>query len=383
MDPEVLIEAARGDTGLDDFGGEGFREGLGVLCGALDAEAQLHEVGRQVVRNQLLRLLCNRLRIQDWHTRHPEIADQLVEAPIFVLGLPRTGTTALSALLARDPDTRSLRTWESSQPVPPPEAATQDSDPRIAQAEAGLAAMHAAYPEMKRMYDGEATGPTECQDLLGMELKAPHFSGQYPVPSFDAWNLQCDMEPAYRIHRRTLQLLQWHCPPTRWHLKTPVHMLALPALVKVYPDARFIMTHRDPARVLGSVCSLIQLMYRIASDWDDPAELGRQQVELWSEALRRAIAFREEAGEGRFADLPFSALLADPVGAVAGSYAKLGVPFTEEARARMKGWATEHRRGRHGEHRYSLADFGLRADEVRERFRFYLERFDIPEEEAS
>ena len=383
MDPEALIEAARRDTGLDDFGGDGFREGLTVLCDALEKEARLHPAGRQVARSQLLRLLCNRLRIHDWHRRHPEIADQPVEAPIFVLGLPRTGTTALSALLARDPETRSLRTWESSQPVPPPEAATQDSDPRIAQAEAGLAAMHAAYPEMQRMYDGQATGPTECQDLLGMELKAPHFAGQYPVPSYQAWNLQCDMEPAYRTHRRTLQLLQWRCPPTRWHLKTPVHMLALPALVKVYPDARFIMTHRDPTRVLGSVCSLIQLMYRMASDWDDPVELGRQQVELWSEALRRAVAFRDELGEARFADLGFSAQLADPVGAVARAYAKLGIHFTEPARTRMTEWASEHRRGRHGEHSYTLADFGLRAEEVRERFRFYLERFDIPEEEAA
>ncbi len=151
MDPEALIEAARRDTGLDDFGGDGFREGLTVLCGALEKEARLHPAGQQVARSQLLRLLCNRLRIHDWHTRHPEIADQPVAAPIFVLGLPRTGTTALSALLARDPDTRSLRTWESSQPIPPPEAATQENDPRIAQAEAGLAAMHAAYPEMKRM----------------------------------------------------------------------------------------------------------------------------------------------------------------------------------------------------------------------------------------
>jgi len=382
MKPTALIDDARRQTGLNDFGPDGFREGLDVLCRALDEEAQLHEMGRHAARGQLLRLLATRLQVHDYLQRHPEIEEQAVRAPIFVIGLPRTGTTALSALLARDPDTRSLRTWESGQPVPPPEAATQHTDPRIARTEAGLQAMHQQFPEMKAMHDSHATGPTECQDLLGLEFKAPHFSGQYHVPSYEEWILHCDMRPAYQTHRRVLQLLQWHCPPTRWHLKTPVHMLALPALTAVYPDARFVMTHRDPARVLGSVCSLIALMYRMTSDKADPIRLGREQVDLWSEALARAIAFRETSGEGRFADVPFGAQVANPVAAVADAYAQFDMPLLDAARDRMQDWAAAHEKGRHGEHRYTLAEFGLDANSIRDRFRFYLERFDIPEEEA-
>jgi hypothetical protein len=382
MDPDALIAQAREQTALDDLGGDGFREGLGVLARSLDEEAELHDVGRPIAKGQLLRALTTRLRVVDWLQRHPEILEQAVPAPIFVLGLPRTGTTALSGLLASDPATRSLRTWESSDPVPPPEAATQDTDPRIERTEAGLAAMHTAFPQMRAMHDSEATGPTECQDLLALDFRAPHVPGQYHVPSYDRWVRSCDMVPAYRMHKRVLQLLQSRCPPTRWHLKTPVHMLALPALLEVYPDARFVMTHRDPARVLGSVCSLIQLMYRMTSSWDDPKTLGREQLDLWTTAVGRAIAFRDSLPEDRFVDVPFAEQLADPIAAAERVYDRLGLPFTPEVLAHMRAWTAGHARGRHGEHRYDLADFGLDAADVHEHFRFYLDRFEVPEEDA-
>lgn len=377
-----LIEAAKVHSGLDDFGGDSFLEGLGVLTAALAEEGELSEVGRHVARSHLLRLLVNRLRIEACYRRHPEIEGEETPAPIFVLGLPRTGTTALSARLARDPDTRSLRAWESSAPTPPPQAATQESDPRIERARAEQEAMHAAFPDMKKMYDAAPTDPTECQDLLGMELATHHFSGQYWVPSYHAWLLDHDMTPAYRYHQRTLKLLQWHCPPNRWHLKTPVHMLALDALDRVYPDARFIMTHRDPASVLGSVCALIQVTRSMASDKRDPHRIGREQLELWPMALERAMVFRERVGERRFADVFFGEQLRDPVGVVERAYGKLGLPFTPTARQRMAAWAETHRRGRQGTYTYRLEDYGLDAAGVRERFRSYIQRFDVDSEDV-
>jgi hypothetical protein len=375
MDAAELIETAKAEAGLEDFGGESFRQGLEVLVTALVAEGELSEAGRHVARGHLLRLLTNRLRIEDWYRRHPEIERQQTPAPIFVLGLPRTGTTALSARLARDPDTRSLRGWESRAPVPPPKAATQDTDPRIEHARAEQEAMHTVFPELKRMYDATPTDPTECQDLLGMSFETHHFSGQYWVPSYGAWLLAHDMTGAYRYHQRTLKLLQWRCPPNRWHLKTPVHMLALDALDRVYPDARFIMTHRDPAAVLGSVCALIQVTRSMASNNHDPHRIGREQLELWPLAIERAMAFRERAGEERFADVFFAEQLADPVGVVERAYEKLRIPFTQRAREIMTAWAETHRRGRHGSYTYRLEDYGLDADHVRERFRLYIERF--------
>jgi hypothetical protein len=330
----------------------------------------------------LLRLLVNRLRIEEWYRRHPEITQQETPAPIFVLGLPRTGTTALSARLARDPDTRSLRAWESSAPTPPPEVATQDTDPRIERARAEQEMMHATFPDMKKMYDAAPTDPTECQDLLGMEFATHHFSGQYWVPNYTAWLLDRDLTSAYRYHRRTLELLQWRCPPNRWHLKTPVHMLSLDALDRVYPDARFIMTHRDPASVLGSLCALIQVTRSMASDKRDPQRIGREQLELWPLALERAMAFRKRIGEERFADVHFAAQLSDPVGIVERAYGKVGIPFTEQARQRMSSWAETHQRGRHGTYTYRLEDYGLDPDGVRDRFRSYIERFDVDLEDV-
>jgi len=382
LEPDELVDAARVQTGLDDFGGDSYREGLEILTRGMETESSLSTIGRHVARGHVLRLLASRLQIEDWYRKHPEIDAQKTPAPIVVLGLPRTGTTALSALLACDPETRSLRTWESSAPTPPPEKSTEDTDPRIDRARASQEQMHAAFPAMKIMYDAEPTGPTECQDLLGMDFKTEHFCGMYRSPTYAAWVRGCDMTSAYRLHHRTLKLLQWRCPPNRWHLKTPVHMLSLDALDREYPDARFIMTHRDPARVLGSVCSLIQVTRSMASDERDPLELGKEQVDIWSLALERAMAFRGRIGEERFADLPFREQVKDPIGSVERAYAKLGIPFTEAARAGMTSWAAEHRKGRHGEHQYRLADFGLAIEPVRERFRAYVERFDVPLEEG-
>jgi hypothetical protein len=183
------------------------------------------------------------------------------------------------------------------------------------------------------------------------------------------------MAPAYRYHRRTLQLLQWRCPPETWHLKTPVHMLSMDALNETYPDARFLWTHRDPAEVMGSVCDLIGYCRSWVSDRDDSAELGEQQLGIWTEALRRAIAFRDKVGESRFADIKHADLGTDPVGAFARAYDALGLAMSGAARTAITTWADDHHRGDHGEHVFDLSHFGLDATSVRNEFAFYLDRF--------
>lgn len=372
-----LVNQAVDETGHHDFGGDTFREGLDRLTDALVAEAELNDLGEQILGMRLKSALVNRLRIEDTVCSHPEIAAEVVEGPIVILGLPRTGTTATSQLVALDPAVRSLRLWESSDPVPPPESATQDTDPRIADAEVGLEMMYATFPRMASLHIQTATGPTECQDLLGMEFKTAHFDGMAHVPSYTDWVVDCDMAPAYLYHRRVLQLLQWHCPPRLWHLKTPVHMLSLDALVSANPDAKFLWTHRDPALVLGSVCSLIAYTRSWVSDRDDSAELGPQQVGLWSEALRRAIAYRDDVGEERFADISWADLQREPVSVLAGAYEKLGLEFSSEAERRMCEWRDANPPGLHGSHEFSLSEFGLSAESVREQFGFYLDRFGL------
>jgi hypothetical protein len=373
---EALISGAISSTGLSDFGDSSFSEGLSRLCSSLASEAALTEMGALILGGRLQGLLENRLRIEQTYQKHPSIADEEVEGPIFIVGLPRTGTTALSQLVAMDPEIRSLRLWESSAPVPPPSSETQDSDPRIALAEEGLKMMDSAFPRMKSLYFQTATGPTECQDLLGMEFRTHHFDGMAYVPSYVSWVMECDMAPAYAYHHRTLRLLQWHCPPRLWHLKTPVHMLSMDALVGEYPGARFLWTHRDPAAVLGSVCSLIEYCRSWVSDQEPPG-IGEQQAGVWEEALRRAMTFRDRCGEDRFADVRFDDLNADPVGTVRTAYEAIGLTLGSSAGQQMESWAAAHPRGAHGRHEYAIQDFGLSPAAVRSRFGFYLERFKL------
>jgi hypothetical protein len=376
LQPDALEDEARQQTGLDDFGDGGHREGLERLTASMNAESDLTEVGEVVQQARLGMLLSSRLRVEQTYREHPEIAEEVVEGPVFIIGLPRTGTTALSQLVASDPQFRSLRLWESSSPCPPPEAATQDSDPRIAETEAGLAMMHEMYPLMASMHHEDATTPTECQDLLGMTFRTVHFDGMARVPSYMDWVTECDMGITYAYHRRVLHLLQWHCPPRLWHLKTPVHMFALDALIASYPDAKFLWSHRDPAAVLGSVCSIMHYIRSWSSDRDDAVELGAEQLDRWVEGVSRAMDFRARVGDDRFADVSFAELQRDPLEALARAYGQIGLEFSDASEAAVKGWASGHEPGAHGRHAYELSDFGLDADQVRERFGRYLATYD-------
>jgi sulfotransferase family protein len=372
LDPDELEADAREQTGLRDFGDGYHREGLERLVASMNEEAHLTETGELMQRGRLGAHLVARLQVEATYREHPDIEEQEVEGPVFVIGLPRTGTTALSQLVAADPQFRSLRLWESGAPVPPPETATEHTDPRIAATEAGLALMNEAFPLMQTMYHSEATTASECQDLMGMSFRTVHFDGSARVPSYMAWVTECDMRGTYEYHRRVLHLLQWHCPPRLWHLKTPVHMFALDALLDAYPNARFLWSHRDPAMVIGSVCSLIHYTRSWSSDRDDAAELGPEQTARWSEGVRRAMDFRARVGDERFADVAFASLQTDPIGALAASYERIGLEFSDRSRAAVARWAGQHEPGSHGSHSYALSDFGIDADAVREKFASYI-----------
>ncbi len=373
---DELEDGARAATGLDDFGSTYYREGLERTVNALNTEADLNELGKVIQHATISNALIQRLRVEDTYERHPEIDDEVVGGPVFVIGLPRTGTTALSQLVASDPQFRSLRLWESQACTPPPEAATQHTDPRIAAATEGIAMMDNMFPRMRSMMNSEPEAPTECQDLMGMSFRTFHFDGVVRVPGYLAWVMHCDMRETYTYHRRVLKLLQWHCPPTLWHLKTPVHMFALDALVEAYPNAKFLWSHRDPAKVLASVCSLIQYVRSWSSDRDDPKELGAEQLECWAEAVCRAMDFRKRVGDNRFVDVSFADLNADSVGTLDRSYSQLGLTFSEDARTRVQEWADGHRPGSRGEHNYRLDDYGLTEEQVRARFADYLSTYD-------
>jgi sulfotransferase family protein len=371
-----LEEGARAATGLEDFGSSYYRDGLERTVHALNTEADLNDLGRVMQHATTSNALIQRLKIIDTYQAHPEIADEVVDGPIVVLGLPRTGTTALGQLMSADPQFRFLRTWESQAPTPPPQTATQHTDPRIAQCAEGIAMIEQMFPDFRATVNTEPEAATECQDLMGMSFRTFHFDGVVRVPEYVQWLLQCDMRETYEFHRDVLRLLQWKCKPNLWLLRTPVHMFALDAFVEAYPNAKFVWSHRDPAMVLGSVCSLIAYIRSWSSDRKDPEELGAEQLGWWVEGIGRAMDFRHKFGDDRFVDVSFADLQTEPVHTLARSYEQLGLPFSDAARTSVQQWADGHQPGHRGTHVYDLADYGLTPEQVREAFGDYLATYD-------
>ncbi len=373
-----LIDRAREATGLDNFGDDGFREGLERLVASANAEARLNSTGEAAFAGQALLVLSQRLQIEDWYARHPEIDEQVIVQPLMVLGLPRTGSSALHCLLAEDPDVRVLRNWEGMFPCPPPETATKDSDPRIAVMEGIMVQRDIQTPRMRQMLPSTATSPSEDQLLMAQDFKSQMFQAGFHIPSYVEWfHHEADLVPTFHHVKRVLKLLQWRCPPNRWRLKTPTYAMFIGALDTVFPDARYCMTHRDVASVVPSAADLYFEMSKPNTDALDKSWLGQVNLESAELGMRRMIAFREAGNEHRFFDIHFALFQKDPFPVLERLYAFLGEELSAEARARMQAWRDDTPRGKHGAHEYDPADFGLHKGAIREQFRFYAERFAV------
>ena len=375
----AYIERAKQAAGLDEFGGETWREGLDRLIGAVTDEARLNQAGIAQLEGMIVMLLTKRLEIEGWYARHPEIDDQQITAPLMILGLPRTGSTALHCLLGEDPQARVIRNWEGMNPTPPPERATYDTDPRIAVMQGHMDRRDRVTPRMKQMLPSTAISPVEDQLIMGYDFKSQIFQASYHIPSYVEWlNHAADLVPTFEYVKRVLKLLQWRCPPTRWRLKNPTYSLFIGALDEVFPDARYCMTHRDVAAVIPSVSDLYYEMNKAAADAPDKHYLGRLSAEWTELGMRRMIDFRARGNEVRFFDIYFAPFQKDPFPVLERLYGFIGEEFTPEARARMEAWRRDTPREKHGGHSYDAADFGLDPAALRERFRFYSERYDVP-----
>ena len=378
-----LLARATAATSLEDFGEDSYREGLERLVASATAEARLSERGAAAFDAMLVDMLSWRLQIEHWYHLHPEIDDQEIVAPLVGLGLPRTGSTALSCLLAEDPAARSIRGWEARFPCPPPETATQLTDARIEQARRAMQQRNQMFPRMQTMVPSSATSPTECQNFMAYDFKSQLFLPFAQLPSYTEWLIhEANLVPTYRYVKRVLKLLQWRCPPTRWRLKAPTHILFIDALVKVFPDARFWMTHRDIAAVIPSVADLYFEMARAFSDDVDKTYLGRVNVDMWELGLRRLIAFRDGDENQRFFDIHFAPFQRDPFPILAELYRFIGEDLTDEARTRMRSWRQNTPRDKHGTHRYAASDFGIDPSRLRQQFRFYSDRFQVAPADA-
>ncbi|GIX30733.1 MAG: sulfotransferase [Porticoccaceae bacterium] len=376
MEVEALLERARAQAGVDAPLDEHTLEGLAVFVDAANREAELTAEGEEQLAGLLVAALANRLQVENWLARHPEVTARPVERPMFVFGLPRTGTTLTINLLHQDPARRCLLRFEALASVPPPERARFREDPRFLAEQARIDAQVARDPQWAAIHHEDADSPAECQLIMLQTFCSQVLEALVHVPSYRAWYLATDYRPTFAYHKRLLQLLQWRFPG-HWTLKNPWHPLFLEDLFATYPDAQLVMNHRDPVAVMGSACSLIERVRLPYSVRVDRRQIAETLFDTFARMIERTEAFLARHGEGAIYHLHYDALMADPLGQMRRLYAHFGEQLSDEAAAAMQRLLAAPPRARFGAHRYRLEDYGLTAEAVRERFRPYCERFGV------
>jgi len=381
--PKQLIEHARRRCQLEDFGDGEFREALSRLLDACHREARLNVIGKMAVRSDVVRILCNRLLLTRDRPLYPEIAQQEIREPLFIVGLPRSGTTLLHILLAADPAHRAPITWEVMSPSPP---TSDDREKRIRQAARDLAALRWLAPTFETVHTTGAELPQECVSLMSPTFMSDQFDTMYNMPTYRAWFFSQDLRPAYEFHRRSLQHLQFRESAERWILKAPAHMFAAPALLSIYPDARFVQIHRDPLEAVASVSSLVTILRRVFSDSVDPVQVGSDALFYWSQALKTFLRARDQLTTSRVCDLRYTDLCCDPIAATRCVYEHFGWSFSSEIDARMRSALAQQTSQKNGVHRYDAAYFRLGGvsgfEEYCERFGFSTSPLSKPNERA-
>jgi hypothetical protein len=380
-----LVAAAQRTTGLDDVGDDWFREPLERLCGALDDEAQLHLPGRLRARAELQTLFENRLRLVQLWNDEPSIADEVVRAPIIVTGLGRSGTTLLHELLDCDPANRAPKLWELLHTVPPPTAAESAdlTDPRAVLCDDEILMMDEMVPAFTAMHENRGFLPTECIFLFAHQFSSDQFTGLYNIGSYTIWRSGIDQTPIYDWHRRMLQTLQAGAPTERFVLKAPSHLSSLPLVFATYPDARVVISHRDPLRVVGSLADLMATLHWMHSDHVDYDVLV-QFLTMGVELQMNSVTAERDAGglpTDQIADVRYADLVADPVGVITRLYDEWDLEVTDEFRVRLDAYVdARHTNRGGGGHHYAFADTGLDLAEHRALVSAYQDRFEVPSE---
>lgn len=379
-----MIAAVRRKTGLEDLGAGPVEEGIRVLAASVETDARPGAFGRQVARGMILQGIERRLRIVDLVKRTPEIRAQEIRRPLFIVSPPRTGTTLLYNLLAQDPHARPLLSWEAYHPLPQSPGSRNGRDPRIGKHRRGIRMLDWVAPDLQAIHPVVADGPEECVPLLMRTFVCGAWSMFCTVPTYDHWVRSRppeDYREVYRFHRDQLRLLQWqHHGDGAWLLKSPAHTLALPALLRTYPDAVVVRTHRDVAKVLPSACSLFRAARSIVEGPVDTHALGRAGLSMAEDLLHRVMRPIPEEDRDRVLDVRYADLVADPVGTAERIQAAAGRDVSPRMRSAMEAWLRDNPRHKQGVHRYRLEDYGVGRDDVEALAGDYHRHFDVPRE---
>lgn len=351
------------------------RDGLAMLMRSLESEAGLSLFGRFAMRNGLQRAADARHRVERAFAERPEIADEPIRNPVFIVGAPRSGTTILHALLHLDRDHRAPLSWECLLPYPAPGPTDHVDDERIDTVRREFDRIFRLVPDFRKKHYMAADSPQECLAITALNFTSFQFLAQAYLPSYHEWFVDADHERNLRWHRRFLQFLQsGGVRRPRWLLKSPVHLMRLRELFAVYPDARVIVTHRHPDRIVPSTASLVSSMRSLYTDHEDTSRTGREQLRIWADYFNRFLRDRRQNdGKVQIVDVLFDDFVRDQMAVVESIYARFGWPLREEDRARMERFLREEPRGKHGVHEYSLAEIGVTSAEVEHEYANYLD----------
>ena len=369
-----LINTAKRRCGLDDFGEDDFFEALSRLLDSCYSEARLNLLGKIALKTNIVQTLCSRLQMERDRQLYPDIARQGISEPLFIVGLPRSGTTLLHHLVAADPEHRSPLMWEVMSPSPPTPATEKR---RIQRATQSCNFFNWLAPTFRYVHAVGAELPQECIGLMAPTFTSDQFDAMYYVPSYRAWFFRQDLRSAYEYHRRFLQHLQFRRAARRWILKAPTHMSAMPALLSVYPNALFVQTHRTPVDSMASVSSLVTILRSAFSDAVDPFTICREAIHYWSESTEKFSRERDRLAKNRICDVEYEQISRDPIAAVRRIYDHFGWTLRTEAERRMRILVKSHAERQPGNHRYHLSDFGFSEDEVLSAFAPYRQRFGL------
>lgn len=383
LDLNTLRAAAERSTGLSDWGDPNFFEGVGILISSLKNEANLNAKGEMSLIERLYLTFRQRLMLIEDRKRWPAIAEVKIERPIIVTGNGRSGTTLLHNLLALAPGCRGVKFWEILRPSPPPEAATYATDPRIEEIDRMLADQGFKAPSTQAKHAFGADRMEECSAVLELAGVGGYWGAFANVPSYTAYRENTDFHAPYRLHRMVLQQLSWRGAQGRMVLKAAEHMFHLPELLDTYPDATIVFIHRDPARSIASLISIVAQMRGLYSDKVDIEAVKASRFGYF-DIMNRLRSIRAALDRpGRFFDVHFRSVDRDPVGTIRQLYGQIGMPFTDEYRQRIEAYMAENPRHRHGEHKYSLEDFGLSFADIDRAFGPYIRDNNVQLERTS
>lgn len=365
-----LLNDATRRIGADDFGTMEFLQPLGLLLDAYINEAELTFIGRVAMRENILQSLMTRLIIQADRKRYPEIVDAEIKAPLFITGIPRSGTTFLHNLLAADPAFRAPAGWEVMYPSPSPGAHPAASDARIARAQRRMEQLYWLAPEFQVIHPLDAASPQECIAITSSAFVSDAYPTMCHIPSYQRWLDSAELLASYQHHRYFLQQLQGGQDGLRWLLKAPAHLFGLCTLLDVYPDARIVFTHRDPREALPSLANLTLVLRGAFSDRHDPTEIGRQVLDHWAAGMQQAreVVLQLPDRQSRCIDIAYDDLTGRPLDTVERLYEHFDLELSCEARSLMQNYLQQRPRDQFGKHRYSLANFAIDAVQVEQAF---------------